>query len=86
MKNIVRHLPHYLSLFGILIAGIIAFVVFSYDRIFQIGVLVAISAAYVVWGVTHHTIHKNLHFSVFIEYLVVAVLGLFVVLSLIFRS
>jgi hypothetical protein len=86
MKNIARHLPHYLTLFGILIAGVLAFILFSYDRIFQVGVLVAVAAGYVAWGVVHHAIHKNLHFSVFIEYLIVALLGLVVVLSLIFRS
>jgi hypothetical protein len=86
MKNIARHLPHYLTLLGLLFAGILAFVIFSYDKMFQIGVLAAVAASYVAWGIIHHAIHKNLHLSVVIEYLVVAALGLIVVLSLIFRS
>ncbi len=86
MKNFARHLPHYLTLFGLLIAGALAFVIFSYDKIFQVGVLVAVAAGYVAWGVVHHAIHKNLHFSVFVEYLIVALLGLVIVLSLIIRS
>ncbi len=86
IKSFARHLPHYLTLFGILFAGVLAFLIFSYDRIFQIGVLVAMSAGYVAWGIVHHAIHKNLHLSVVIEYLVVALLGLIVVFSLIFQS
>jgi uncharacterized membrane protein YidH (DUF202 family) len=86
MKNIARHLPHYLTLYGILFAGLLAFIIFSYDRLFQIGVLVAMAVGYVAWGIIHHAIHKNLHLSVVLEYLVVAALGLVVVLSLIFQS
>ena len=86
MKSFAKHLPHYAALLGILTIGALGFIIFSYDKFFQIGVLVAVAAGYVVWGVVHHAIHRDLHFSVFVEYLVVAILGLVVVLSLIFRS
>lgn len=85
MKNFLKHLPHYLSLFGILLAGILAFLFFSYDKLFQVGVAVAVAISYVAWGIVHHTIHKDLYPSVVIEYLIVAALGLVVVFSLIFR-
>lgn len=86
MKNISHHLPHYLTLFGILGAGILAFLLFSYDKIFQFGVSIALSAAYVAWGVVHHYMHRDLHLAVVVEYLVVAILGLVIVFSLLFRS
>lgn len=86
MKHIAKHLPHYFVLFGLLLAGILAFVLFSYDRIFQMVVAVAVAASYVIWGLVHHYIHRDLYFSVVLEYLAVAVLGLVMVFSLILRT
>lgn len=86
MKSIAKHLPHYLTLLGILVLGGAAFILFSYDKAFQIGISIAVAAAYVVWGVVHHLIHRDLHLSVFIEYLLVAALGLVIIFSLILRT
>lgn len=86
MKHIAKHLPHYLTLFGILIAGVVGFWLFSYDRLFQAAVAVSVAVSYVVWGIVHHSIHDDLHASVIVEYLLVASLGLIIVFSLIFRA
>jgi len=86
IKAFFRHLPHYLTLFGILFAGLLGFVVFSYDRVFQVIIAVAVAVSYVCWGITHHIIHKDFYISIVIEYLLVASLGLIVVFSLIFRT
>jgi hypothetical protein len=84
MKEIKKHIFHYLSLLAILVAGVIGFWLFSYDRLFQVAVGVAIAVSYVAWGIVHHTIHEDLHASVVIEYILVASLGLVIVFSLIF--
>ena len=86
MKSFARHLPHYLSLLGILAAGVIGFFAFQYDRNFQAAVAISLSMAYVSWGIVHHAIHKDLYLDVFVEYLIFAILGLVFVLSVIFRS
>jgi hypothetical protein len=86
MKHFAKHLPHYFALIGIFAAGIIAFLVFSYDRLFQAAVAISIAVAYVVWGIVHHAMHKDLYFSVVIEYLVVALLGLVLIFSLVLRT
>jgi len=86
MKEFTKHLPHYLSLFGILFAGFAGLILFSYDKNFQLSVAVAAAAAYVAWGVTHHVLHKDFHFEVFLEYLAVAILGLTIIFSLVIRS
>lgn len=85
MKQIAKHLPHYLSLIGILVAGALAFRIFSYDRFFQMAVATAVAVSYVFWGIIHHAIRKDLYFSVIIEYIIVASLGLVIVFSLVFR-
>lgn len=86
MKNIARHLPHYTSLFGILLLGALGFVFFSYDRVFQMGVALAVAVSYVVWGIITHSIHGDIRFSVVLEYTVVAILGLILVFSLLMRT
>lgn len=86
MRSISRHLPHYFALFGVLIVGALAFFFFSYDRLFQASVAVALAASYVSWGIVHHWLHRDLHLSVVIEYIAVALLGLVMVFSLIFRA
>jgi hypothetical protein len=80
-----KHLPHYLPLLGIFTAGFLAFELFSYDKGFQVGVAVSVCLAHIVWGVVHHSIHKDLSFEIVMEYIAIAALGLAVILSLIFR-
>ena len=86
MQSFLKHWPHYLSLIAILIAGLIGFIIFSYDKVFQIGVSIALSSAYISWGIIHHTIHKDISLSVVLEYVAVSILGMIMVLSLIFRT
>ena len=85
MRNFARHLPHYMLLFGILFAGFAGLILFSYDKDFQIAIAVATAVSYVIWGVTHHYLHRDLHLEVFIEYIAVAFLGSTILLSLILR-
>lgn len=86
MKSFKKHIPHYISLIAIFVAGIFGFYLFSYDRTFQIGVAVALATSYVSWGIIHHAIHKDIYLSVVLEYIAVAILGLVMVLSLILRG
>lgn len=86
MKRIAKHLPHYAPLLGIFALAVIAFLMSSYDKAFLIGVSIAVATSYVAWGVVHHSIHKDLHISVVVEYMAVAALGLVIVFSLLLRS
>lgn len=86
IKSLARHLPHYLPLLGLFSAGILAFLLFSYDQAFQMIVAISVAVFYVVWGIIHHAINKDLYLAVIIEYVAVASLGLTIVFSLIFRT
>lgn len=86
MKSFSKHLPHYLALLGILFFGFLGFVLFSYDRGFQIAIAYASAASYVAWGIIHHWLHHDLYLAVVVEYLAIATLGLFIVLSLVLRA
>lgn len=85
MKAFAKDLPHYMLLFGILLAGFVGLILFSYDKNFQVAVAIATGVSYVAWGLIHHHIHKDLHFEVIIEYAAVALLGIVILFSLILR-
>jgi hypothetical protein len=79
------YILHYAPLIGILAAAIFGFFYVSYDIGFRAAIIVAASIAYISWGLVHHYIHKDLHLSVILEYICLAVLGVIVGLSIIFR-
>lgn len=78
-----KHFSHYIALIFILIAAVVAFVEFSFDRQFQIYATLAAGSGYVAWGVVHHYIHKDLYLSIVVEYVVVALLGSVSIITLI---
>ncbi len=81
-----KHIHHYLPLVSIFLAGIGGFLMFSYDKWLQIGVVVAIACSYVAWGIIHHYLHHDLHISTIAEYVLIAVLGLFTIITVIIRT
>ena len=84
MESLKKHLPHYISLISIFVAAFIGFWYFSYDKVFQIAISVALSLSYISWGVIHHTVHKDISLAIIFEYIAVSVLGLAMMVSLIF--
>ena len=86
MKKVSIHIQHYLPLLGVLIAGSLGYWLFSYDKAFQLVIAVATAAGYISWGVVHHHLHKDLTVGVILEYIAIALIGVFVILSLVFRA
>jgi predicted membrane channel-forming protein YqfA (hemolysin III family) len=79
------HLVHYTPLVGILAATILGFCMVTYDKGFRGAIIVAAAVSYVFWGITHHWLHRDLHIVVILEYIAIALLGVTVGLSIIFR-
>ncbi len=77
-----KDLPHYMPLFGILGAGILGFLIFSYDKQFQVGVAISVAGGHLAWGIIHHMIHNDFRPEIVLEYLAVSILGLAAILSL----
>lgn len=86
MKRLARDIQHFTPLIGIFVAGILGFAIFSYDKIFQATVIVAVAVAYFFWGLIHHSLHNDLHISIVLEYAVIAALGVTIIFSLLFRA
>lgn len=85
-KKHFKHLPHYIPLFGILGAGVLAFFLFSYDKQFQIGVAISVAAGHIAWGVVHHIMHKDFSPEIVLEYIAVSILGLAALVSVILHA
>lgn len=82
----MKDLKHYLALAAILSVGLGLFLIFNYNRSVQIGVILTLSAAYVSWGIIHHSLKKELHLRIVVEYLSVAILASILVIFLLIRS
>lgn len=83
MKHI--HILHYMVLAIILGAGLAAFLYASPDTALQFIVGVVIAVSYVIWGLIHHALRKDLHQKVVVEYILIAAIAV-VLLATILRT
>ncbi len=74
MKHI--HVINYVVLCSILIGGVATFWYVSPNRELQFTVGVTTSIFYVVWGLIHHAIHRDLRRKVMIEYLLMGAIAI----------
>ena len=75
MKRLSEHTIYYISLVTILsLSFLLAYT--SSDRSFQIGVIVAATFFYVLWGIMHHLINHDLHMKIVIEYILIGAFGM----------
>lgn len=84
MNTFKKHIHHYFPLIGILIASYLGFYYYPTDLFFRVGISVALAVSYVVWGIIHHTIHGDISLSVVLEYIVVAIIGLILIMTLLY--
>ncbi|MCS7092420.1 MAG: hypothetical protein NZM26_03655 [Patescibacteria group bacterium] len=85
-KKIAKYAQQYLPLFGVLLAGVIGFNVFSYDLGARMAVVIAMAVGYVSWGIVYHHTKGDLQIAIVAEYIIIAILGVTVVFSLLLRS
>jgi hypothetical protein len=82
----MNDLKHYLALGTILSLGFGLFWYFRYLREVQVVITLLMAGAYVLWGVIHHSIKKDLHWQVVVEYVAVAAVASVPIISLLLRS
>jgi len=85
LTKLYKHTPYYLSLIVILTLG---FMLASNNsnKTFQIGVVIAITFFYVLWGIMHHLINHDLNAKIVIEYILIGSFGLAVIFFLLSTS
>jgi len=84
--KITKDLKHYLALIAFLSFGLALFLIFNYNRQIQVGITLLMATIYVVWGVVHHGIKKEIHPRIIFEYLVVAIVASVTMIFLLLRT
>lgn len=82
LKRISEHGLYYISL--VIILGLAFLLAYnnSYDRSFQIGVVIATTFFYVLWGIMHHLLNHDLSMKIVLEYILIGAFGLTVIFFL----
>jgi hypothetical protein len=77
-KIFSEHTVYYVVLATILSLGFLL-EYSSSDRGFQIGVIVATTFFYVLWGIIHHLMNHDLHMKIVLEYILIGAFGLTII-------
>ena len=86
IEDLKEHFGHYLALVFILTFGIGALLFFQRTPQMQIISAFLTASFYVLWGIVHHYVEKDLQIRVVIEYIMVALLGFLILWSIIVRT
>lgn len=79
--RLYKHSAYYIFLIVILTLGFLL-TYSSSDRGFQIGVSVAATFFYVLWGIMHHLMNHDLNAKIVIEYILIGAFGLTIIFFL----
>lgn len=74
MKHV--HIMHYFVLALILAGGLGAFYYVTPNPSLQLIVGVVTSVAYVVWGLIHHALNRDLHQKIVVEYILIGAIAI----------
>ncbi len=77
---------HYLPLILIVLAGLFGIYWFNFNRPVQLSIMLGIVASYVFWGITNHSINKDLHPKIIGEYLLVGMLAILLFATVIYST
>lgn len=77
--DFTHHIFHYLILFLIIFSGMAAFFSFRNYPVVQLLIGVVTALFYVIWGIVHHFVDKDLSVKIVIEYLAVAIFAIIVI-------
>lgn len=81
-SKLYKHIGYYASLVIILALGFLLISTDNASRSFQIGVAIATTFFYVLWGMIHHLINHDLNMKIVIEYILIGAFGLTIIFFL----
>lgn len=73
---------HFLVLIAMLTAGILTFIVVRPNTTLQLLVGIITAVAYVLWGLIHHAIQKDLHQKIVVEYLLIGAIAIVLLVTM----
>jgi hypothetical protein len=81
-----RHGLDFFLLCGVIGLGLGGLVYFRFDLAAQVAVVVLMSVSYIFWGIFHHYHDGNLAAKIIWEYVAIAILVAFVLITFLLRS
>ena len=85
LAKLYKHSLYYASLIAILTLGFLLAYNNS-NKTFQIGVVIATTFFYVLWGIMHHLLNHDLSAKIVIEYILIGAFGLTIIFFLLSTS
>ncbi|MBI4089612.1 MAG: hypothetical protein HY424_02795 [Candidatus Levybacteria bacterium] len=82
LARVYKHSGYYISLIAILSLGFLLAYTNNSSRSFQIGVVIATTFFYVLWGMIHHLLNHDLSMKIVVEYILIGVFGLTIIFFL----
>lgn len=73
---------HFLVLIAILAAGVFTFIYVRPNTTIQLLVGIITAVAYVLWGLIHHAIQKDLHQKIVVEYLLIGAIAIVLLVTM----
>lgn len=73
---------HFLTLVIILVVGILTFIAVRPNTTLQLFVGIVTAVAYVLWGLIHHAMQKDLHRKVVVEYLLIGTIAIVLLVTM----
>jgi len=86
IDDLRRYPGHYLVLFVILGGSLVTFLFFGHSRLVKFRVAFLTSLAYLLWGIFHHYLKKDLNLTIIIEYTLVAIFSMVVIYTVLAQS
>ena len=77
-----RSVIHFLVLVAILASGIFTFIYVRPNTTLQLFVGIVTSIAYVIWGLIHHAVQKDLHRKIMVEYLLIGAIAIVLLVTM----
>jgi len=70
-KDFISNLFDYLLLFSGGILFLVFLKIFTGQKMIEFTLLLFFVSFYIIWGVYHHTSHRNVHLKIVIEYILI---------------
>jgi len=77
-----QSIVHFFVLIVILAAGILTFVSVRPNTTLELFVGIVTAAAYVLWGLIHHAMRKDLHQKIVVEYLLIGIIAIVLLITM----
>jgi hypothetical protein len=73
---------HFIVLIAILSAGVLTFIAVHPNTTLQLLVGIITAVVYVLWGIIHHAIKKDLHQKIVVEYLLIGAIAIVLLVTM----